>query len=206
MSGNLWLAELCHPAPEKPRMDTTSLSLIRRLKQPDRDDGAWRRFTNLYSPLLMLWAGKTGLSHAEAEDVAQEVLILLLDKLPKFEHDGRTFRGWLRTMTNHKAIDYLRARGRLPVPASSSVIQAGQKPEDEDLAEERDYQQFLTHRALELMKSEFEETTWRACWGTTVEDRSAKEVGKELGMSEGAVYVAKSRVLRRLREELEGFW
>lgn len=186
-------------------METTSLSLLDRMKQGGRDAEAWQRFSSLYSPLLLRWATQTGLDHSEAEDVVQETLLMLLDKLTRFEHDGRTFRGWLRAMIQNKSIDFLRARGRRPSSANSSVINAGVKPSDADEVEEREYHQFLTHRALELMKSEFEETTWRACWETTVNERSAKDIGDELGLSEGAVYVAKSRVLRRLREELKGF-
>lgn len=186
-------------------MHTTSLSLLQRLKQSASEPVAWERFVHLYSPLLCYWSGRMGLSDEESLDVCQEVLLQLLKKLPEFEYDGRTFRGWLRTVLQNKCRDLMRRKGR-EVRIQDGVClnglpEAGESPE----FLEGEHRDFLIRQALTLMKSEFQESTWRACWLTTVEGLSAKEAAKQLQVTVNAVFVARSRVLGRLREEFSQF-
>jgi RNA polymerase sigma-70 factor (ECF subfamily) len=92
----------------------TPLTLLERLRQPNQPD-AWARFVELYTPLLLYWARRRGLSAPDAADLVQEVFVLLVQKLPEFRHDGvRTFRGWLRTLTLNKWRDRMR-RAKLPM-------------------------------------------------------------------------------------------
>jgi RNA polymerase sigma-70 factor (ECF subfamily) len=184
---------------------STSVTLLQRVRRPD-DQAAWERFVALYAPLLFRWAQRAGLADADAADLVQDVLIALVQELPRLEYDAaRSFRAWLKTVTINKCRERQRRR----------VLAAGQGGPEEPLAAlpaesdlesfwEREYRQHLVRRALEIMQTEFEDKTWRACWEHTVSGKTAAEVAQELGMSEAAVYVAKSRVLRRLRQELAG--
>ena len=185
-------------------MSITSLSLLERLRRPAREPDAWDRFDRLYSPLLHYWARKVGLTADEARDAVQEVLMSLLDKLKQFEHDGRSFRGWLRTVVQNECRDYFRKRRREPQPIKDGSLQDLAIIDDSQTFDEREYRAWVARRALQLMQSEFEDSTWRACWGMTVDGRSAREVAEELGITENAVFLARSRVLRRLRKEFDG--
>ena len=187
-------------------MDSTSVSLLGRL-QTSRDDRSWRRFAELYTPLLLHWCRRAGVTQADADEVAQEVLLAVYEKLSGFERrrDG-SFRFWLRTVTFNKCRE--RQRRKNPAaPAADSVHWSGVgiAATGETPLEAAEYSDRLVARALQLMQSEFEPNTWKACWEHVVSGKSAAEIGAALGMSEGAVYVAKSRVLRRLREELGDF-
>jgi RNA polymerase sigma-70 factor (ECF subfamily) len=188
-------------------MDQTPVSLLERLRNPATQEvmgQAWTRFVKLYTPLLYHWARRLGLQSADAADLVQDVFALLLRKLPQFTYDRqKSFRSWLRTVLLNK----WREKGRRP-----SLVPHGTSPLPPDLAgddsaeqfAEAEYRQYLTGRALELMQAEFQPATWKACWEHVVSGRSAAEVAAELGISEGAVYVAKHRVLRRLRQEMAG--
>ena len=180
-------------------MHTTSLSLIVRLKQ--RVPEAWERFDELYSPLLHHWARLIGLSAEEVQDAVQDVSVLLWDKLQEFNYDGRSFRGWLRTILQNKGRDMQRRRALAPQPAGSVILREARAEEQKDVLSEEEFATFLARQALQLMQSEFQEATWRACWLTTVDGLSAKAAAEQLGITENAVFLAKGRVLRRLREE-----
>ncbi|MGE0608175.1 MAG: RNA polymerase sigma factor [Pirellulales bacterium] len=182
-------------------MDSTSPTLLRRVRDK-ADNDAWERFVQLYTPLLVLWSRRAGLSESDTSDLVQEVLTLLLRKLPDFQYDGQgTFRGWLRTVTLNKWRELQRKRKESPLGHEDNRLE--ELSDDSSVGFwERDYQQFLVGRALELMQSHFEPATWRACLLTISEGRPTAEVATELGISEASVYQARSRVLRRLREEL----
>lgn len=183
-------------------MDSTSVSLLQRLKQPNRED-AWKRFVELYAPLIFHWGRDQGLSPIDAADLVQEVMAIMVTKLPEFEYDStKRFRGWLRTITVNKARDVQR---RVAVRRTTGIDENSEPfvaANGIDLFEEVEYRRFLVNRALITMKAEFPEHTWQACWKLVVEGLSGAEVAKELGISENAAYVSKSRVLRRLRAEL----
>lgn len=185
-------------------MDDTSLSLLERLRKPEREPRAWERFDRLYSPLLHYWARKSGLTAEQARDAVQDVLVSLLDKLKQFQHDGRSFRGWLRTVVQNECRDFFRRRHREYVATNDDALSEMAIIDDSQTFDDEEYRAWVARRALQLMQSEFEDNTWRACWGMTVDNRSAREVAAELGITENAAFLARSRVLRRLREEFDG--
>jgi RNA polymerase sigma-70 factor (ECF subfamily) len=168
------------------------------------NETAWGRFVDLYTPILFAWARRCDETEDNAADLIQEVFVALVQFLPTFHSQpcGR-FRGWLRTILLNKLRDRKRRearRGRVE----------GQRPVEETLPNhaeqfwEAEYQREVTQRALQLMQAEFTPSTWKACWETVVQARSPADVAQELGLTENAVYLARSRVLRRLRQELRG--
>ena len=183
-------------------MHTTPPSLLEQLRRPD-DQRAWRRFVDLYTPLLFYWARRVGLQESDAADLVQEVFALLVRKLPDFAYDrDKGFRNWLRTVLMNKWREIGR-RHALPT-AGAVPEQAG--PDAVAALAEEEFRRRLAVRALELMKAEFQPATWKACWEHAAIGRTAADVAAELGMSVNAVYLATSRVLRRLRQELDGLW
>jgi RNA polymerase sigma-70 factor (ECF subfamily) len=196
------------PVEEGPPSSTaTSPSLLERVKADDA--AAWDRLVGLYAPLVYHWCRRYDLPEQEIADVFQDVFHAVATHIADFRRkmSGDTFRGWLRTITRNKVRDHFRKVGREPGGAGGTEAQLrfAQLPDacsEADDSDERPADRGLFGRALELLRGEFEERTWQAFWRTAVEGRAAGEVGLELGMSPGAVRVAKSRVLRRLREEL----
>jgi len=173
------------------------------------DATAWDRLSLLYAPLVYSWCRRRGLREADAADVVQDVFQAVATHLGPFrkQERGDTFRGWLRTITEIKIRDHFRkmaheaeavggtdAQHRLAQIPAPFGLESGASGEDPEVP--------FFRRILEAVRLEFEERTWQAFWRTTIAGRSPKEVGSELAMSQGAVRVAKSRVLRRLREEL----
>jgi RNA polymerase sigma-70 factor (ECF subfamily) len=179
-------------------MTTTPASLLQRLRQAP-DEASWARFAEIYTPLLYHWARRVGLAPADASDLVQDVFVLLVQKLPELQHDpSKRFRGWLRAVTLNRWRE--KARKKAPAPAAD----LGDIPDRgvDEAFWELEYRQRVVDRALELMRAEFEPATWRAFWEVAANGRRAADVGAELGLSANAVHIAKSRVLRRLREEL----
>jgi RNA polymerase sigma-70 factor (ECF subfamily) len=184
-------------------MHTTPQSLLERL-HGSTDQAAWERFVQLYTPLLYYWARRLGLQSQDAADLVQDVLTTLVRKLPEFEYDrSRSFRNWLRTVTLNC---WRNTRRRQAIPTVDMASPELLEQDASDEFAEAEYRKHLVGRALDLMQVEFQPTTWKACWEHIVNDRPAQEVGAELGISPGAVYAAKCRVLRRLRRELKGLF
>ena len=185
-------------------MDTTSISLLQLLRQPNAE-AAWQRFVNLYAPLIYYWCRGQGLNPTDASDLVQDVLAVLVTKLPQFEYDRtRRFRGWLKTITVNKVRDFHRRAAARPSIGNDAPIEGIAAPAAADLFEEVEYRSFLVKRAMQLMQTEFEDQTLKACWMHLADGRPAADVAQELGITANAVYIAKSRVLRRLREQLDG--
>ena len=162
----------------------------------------WERFVELYTPLLFVWAGRAGASGADASDLVQDVFATLVEKLPAFRYDrAGSFRGWLRTILENRWRQELRKPGRRRT-ASSDMEDV---PDDRfpDLAE-GEYTRVLAQRALAILKADFDCPTWAAFWEFVVNERPAGEVAAQFKLSVNAVYLAKARILRRLREELAG--
>jgi RNA polymerase sigma-70 factor (ECF subfamily) len=172
---------------------------------------AWRIMVQLYTPLVHHWCVKSGVRGADAEDVAQEVLRAAASHMGDFRRDrpGDSFRAWLRGITRNMVLQHFRRGGRHPQASGGTDAQrrlqavadmgsAAEPDEDEDPAEELDA---LRRRALELVRGEFEDRTWQAFWMTVVEGRSPVDIAADTGVSPAAVRMAKSRVLRRLKEE-----
>jgi len=185
-------------------METTSSSLLLRLRRPGEQE-AWRRFIDLYTPLLYFWACRMGLPKQDAADLVQDVFVALVQKLPQFTYDpDKSFRSWLRTVAENRWRNAMRKRANTPANAGSAALGDAAVPDGTEALWEAEYRAQLFGRAVQIMRSDFEEKTWKACWALVVEDKSGAEVAAGLGMSIDGVYAAKARVLRRLRQELDG--
>jgi RNA polymerase sigma-70 factor (ECF subfamily) len=184
-------------------MFTTSVSLLQRLRTPAAND-AWDRFVKLYTPLLYYWVRRLGVQEPDAADLVQDVLTTLVQKLPEFSYDpSKSFRGWLRTVTLNRWRNLQRRRPVASLGSDDQVI-ADRSAEEMDSLEESEYREYLVGRALGLMQAEFEPATWKMFWEHVVAGRSPAEVAALMGVRVDSVYAAKSRILRRLREELTG--
>jgi RNA polymerase sigma-70 factor (ECF subfamily) len=184
---------------------STSWSLLERVKA--QDQAAWGRLVELYNPLVYGWCRRAGLQAADAADLGQEVFQAVARKIADFRRDpaGGSFRGWLRVITHNKLRDFIRARqARASAAGGSDAYELlMQIPADgpEESAEEATEASLLYQRALELLRTEFEERSWQAFWRVVVEGQWPEDVARDLQMSVNAVYLAKSRILRRLRLE-----
>ncbi len=184
-------------------MHTTSVSLLQRLRKTGTDPD-WRRFVDLYTPLLFHWVRQSGIRPPDDADLVQDVFATLIQKLGRFDYDAqKSFRGWLRAVALNKARDRLR-RKPLPRDPDQGRLASTVDHVDDPNGWEREHQMFLAATALKVMRAEFQEVTWKACWEFVVSGRPAAEIAAELGISENGVYVAKCRVMRRLRKELAG--
>jgi RNA polymerase sigma-70 factor (ECF subfamily) len=175
-----------------------------RANEPD----AWQRFVRLYSPLVYSWAKKCGLPNQDAADVLQEVFHSVARNVSRFRADpSGSFRGWLWAITRNKVNDHFRAGETAPVGGSEMQHKMQEIPEQEPESWSREGECSrigLVNRAAELIRDDFEPHTWQAFWRLTVENHTARDIAADLGMTPDAVYQAKARVLRRLKEELEG--
>lgn len=193
---------------------SVSTSLLARLRS--RSDESWSRLIALFTPVVYRWARQAGLQDSDAADVAQEVfsaVYLQIDRFQKTELTG-TFRGWLYGITRNQILWRFRKIGREPRAEGGSTalgrLQEAPSPVRVELSPElpesdnEETEAILAHRCVQLIREEFEPTTWSAFEGVAVHDRAPADVAADLGLSVGAVYVAKSRVLKRLREELDG--
>lgn len=187
----------------------TRVTLLNRLKDGS-DTDAWVEFVRLYGPVVYGFARKRGLQDADAADLMQEVLRSVARNAVKLDYDPKrgTFRGWLYTITRNKIYNFLTAQKNRPRGSGDSGAverldaipdRAADKDDDWDI----EYERRLSAKAMDRVRHEFQPNTWQAFWGTAVDGRPAQEVGDELKMTAGAVYVAKSRVLARLREEVQ---
>jgi RNA polymerase sigma-70 factor (ECF subfamily) len=184
-------------------MNSTPQSLLLRLRQPD--DAAWGQFVDLYTPLLFHWATRSGLQQQDALELVQEMFLTLVQALPSFEYDRHgSFRAWLYTMLRRKWVDLRRKQTRLP--GNDAGLSAAQAPDELVEIHEREYRAFLIRRGLELVEQELGATTIAAFRATALDERPTSEVACELGISENAVYQARRRVLRKLKEQLAGLW
>ncbi|MEM9660394.1 MAG: sigma-70 family RNA polymerase sigma factor, partial [Planctomycetota bacterium] len=198
-------------APEHER--SLSSTLMVRLRQHDPD--AWRRMTELFGPLAYHWCRRAGLSPADAADVVQDVFHSVAVGLPRFRRDrpGDSYRAWIATIARNRIRDHFRRidgqpQGRGGADFQEQVLNLPDPEADDSLdgaSHASDESRSVLHRALQLVRAEFEDRTWRAFWRTTVEQQAPADVAADLGVSPNAVYKAKSRVLRRLRNELDGF-
>jgi RNA polymerase sigma-70 factor (ECF subfamily) len=185
----------------------TSPSLLDGLRTQDPE--AWRRLVTLYGPLVVAWCRQHGLQAADVEDVVQEVFQVVLRRVGDFrkERAADTFRGWLWTITRHKLGDHWRRKAAHPQAAGGSEVrqQLEQIPETESPASceaSSELTAGLYQRALDMVRSQFEETTWRAFLMVVCDNRRPADVAEDLRLSLNAVYLAKSRVLCALRETL----
>jgi RNA polymerase sigma-70 factor (ECF subfamily) len=187
-------------------MDHTPLSLLDRLR--DRpEEAAWRRLVDLYEPLIGRWLAQAGVNGHDAEDLSQDILATLVREVPHFVHNGRpgAFRQWVRTIAENRCLHFWRARRNGPEPESAIDPERLVDPQsDPSRFWDAEHDLVIARRLLALIQPEFQATTWRAFHGLVVEGRRPADVATEIGVSVNAVLIAKSRVLRRLREEAAG--
>ncbi|HEY7155043.1 MAG TPA: sigma-70 family RNA polymerase sigma factor [Gemmataceae bacterium] len=184
----------------------TRLSLLVRLRDA-RDDGAWSQFVELYAPLVYGFARKHGLQDADAADLTQDVLQAVSGGIRRLDYDPKrgTFRGWLFTVVRNKLRDFLAAQKRpgRAVGDADAQRQLQELPaRDEDQSDwwEQEYERRVFDWATEQVRGVFSESTWRAFWQTAVEGKTGPQAARTLGMSVAAVYLAKGRVMTRLKE------
>lgn len=184
-------------------MDTTRPSLLVRVKQP-RDRSAWREFYRLYAPLLSRFARVRGMGIEEAEDIAQECMNVLARKMRTFDYSrGKgSFKNYLFTQVSHQISD--RFRRKRPRQAESGELRRLAAPQEDDAVEQWDRHWLAEHLAycLKNIESEFSPTTITAFKLYVLKEWPVGKVCQTLNINANQVYLAKSRVTRRLRSEL----
>jgi RNA polymerase sigma-70 factor (ECF subfamily) len=186
----------------------TRASLLARLGDP-QDRSAWQQFVELYGSLVYGFVRQRGLQDADAADLTQEVFLAVARVAGRWQYDPEkgSFRGWLYGITRNQLANFLQRRRPASVGTGDSNAQRRleQQPSpgsDLEAAWEQEYQQQLFRVAAAEVRDHFAPTTWQAFWRTAVEGQSAAAAAAELGLSVGAVYVARSRVLGRLAERV----
>jgi RNA polymerase sigma-70 factor (ECF subfamily) len=189
---------------------STSDTLLGRLKVARSDDPDWKRFEAVYRPLIHRWIGRIpGLGH-EVDDVTQEVFLVLVREIPRFDRRREgSFRAWLRQVTVNRVRVYRRQRRRQIGPVADQTDGFLDQMADSNslLARQLDeeHHEHVCHELLSAVRSDFTQATWDAFQQFAVEGHPAAEVARELGLTVNAVVKAKSRVLKRLRQEAAGF-
>jgi RNA polymerase sigma factor (sigma-70 family) len=185
----------------------TRPTLLLRLRDI-QDEEAWREFVSLYTPLVFGHCRQQGLQEADAADVAQEVMRTVAQVMPDFDYDSKRglFRSWLFQTTRHRLHRFFERQQRVPRPASETVVERFLDREpcaEEEKRWEEEHRQRLFDWAAEKARPEFKPTTWEAFWLTAVESFPVKDAAAKAGISLWAVYIARSRVMARLRELIE---
>jgi RNA polymerase sigma-70 factor (ECF subfamily) len=187
----------------------TPISLLERLRlRPDAD--SWQRLADLYAPLVAGWLRALGLQAVDAEDLTQETLATLVREMPNFRHNLRpgAFRHWLRGIVLNRLRAFRRARQPVPAGGDPSLEEALDLLEapDSDLSRrwDQEHDRHVVRRLLELIEPEFEPATWRAFRMVVLESKTTRETAAALSLSPNAVRIAKSRVLARFRQEIDG--
>ena len=191
-------------------MNETSLTLLEKLCLSPGTE-VWERLVQLYGPLLRSWLHKYELQDSDVKDVLQEVLLAVSQDISNFEHNGRTgaFRTWLKNILINRIRNFWRARDRRPLLPGNSDLHKRLDQLDDPQSElsqlwNREYDQYVLRELLELAQPQFAPKTWEAFIGSAIQGRPAEDVAQELGLSLNAVFIAKSRVLAKLRQEAAG--
>jgi RNA polymerase sigma-70 factor, ECF subfamily len=200
------IADMQSGASEPSSISSTLLEQV-RAQRPE----AWQRLVQLYSPVVYHWCRQGGLSRDDAPDVVQDVFADLVRDIGGFrrERSGDSFAAWLRTVTRNKVINHFRRRVGRPAAqgGTDAYVRLQQVPETSELSESAppgEVNKLVTPVGLKLLRAEFEDRTWEAFWRATFQHEPPARIALEMGMSIDAVYQAKSRILRRLRRELDG--
>lgn len=189
---------------------TTDISLIDRVRRDKGDQASWHQFMDIYRPLVTYWCRRIKIKNFDTDDVCQDVFTSVLMSINRFskEKETDTFRGWLRTITKCRIVDYLRRKSN-EVPAMRNIdVEAKVAPltEPEELEnadnESRKASREVLRAAVKAVQDRSDDNTWLAFIRTAVDEQNATAVAKELGMSSDAVRQAKSRVTKRLQKEL----
>jgi RNA polymerase sigma-70 factor (ECF subfamily) len=178
-----------------------------RAQQPE----AWKRLICLYGPLVYRWCRQYDVTRDDAPDLVQEVFAAVALHIDRFQHHrpGDSFAAWLRTVTRNVVRGYYRSRRSQPVAqggtdAQERFLQVPEPAEPTEGSDSHALVRLIMPIGLELVRAEFENHTWEAFRRVAIERQSSARVAVDLGMSIAAVYQAKSRVLRRLRQEFDG--
>ncbi|MEW4561516.1 sigma-70 family RNA polymerase sigma factor [Bremerella sp. JC770] len=187
----------------------TRMSMFAHLQQ--EEEQAWTMFVGQYGPMIASWCMRHSLDETETADVTQTVLIKLVNAIRESRYDPSkgSFRGWLKTVTNNAARDAIRVWGRHGRGSGDSVhqkrmmlLEDPKSMETLNQCVDDEYHRILLHAAETRVRSRVKEFTWRAFEITTLEQRSAQEAAQELNLKVAEVYVAKSRVIKMLNEEV----
>jgi RNA polymerase sigma factor (sigma-70 family) len=187
---------------------TTRASLLLRLRD-SKDHDAWVEFVTLYEPVVYRLFRRHGLQDADAREVMQELFVIVSRNIDRWESDKQrgSFRGWLRVVVRNLTINWLKHRQRRLVAQGGTEVQAmfqllpdASGPESVEF--DHELRRALFHQAAEHVRNEVNIATWQAFWETSIEGISIADVAKKLGLTAGAVRVAKCRVLARLRTKV----
>jgi RNA polymerase sigma factor (sigma-70 family) len=188
---------------------TTRPSLLLRLRDP-MDERAWGEFVEIYGPLVHRLARRRGLQDADAADLVQEVFRAVAGAIERYDPDPAkgSFRGWLSTIARNLIVNLLEARRRHPGGTGDTKVHrlleeqpAPDSPQSALFDDE--YRLRVLDWAAGRVRDEFTDATWRAFWMTAVEGQPARQAAHDLGLSVGTVYQYKSRVVARIRREIE---
>jgi RNA polymerase sigma-70 factor (ECF subfamily) len=188
-------------------MSATSISLLEELRwQPN--EPAWHRLVDLYTPLIRVWLARYSVRNQDVEDLVQEVLAVVVRKVPDFERNPRTgsFRRWLRSITVNCLRDFYRARRWSPKASHAGPLLDQLEDSDSPLSKlwAREHDEHVTRRLLAMIRPRFQATTWLAFQRVVLEGVPVDQVAAELKLTANAVFIAKSRVIHMLREEGRG--
>jgi RNA polymerase sigma factor (sigma-70 family) len=188
---------------------TTRYSLLLRIADP-QNHAAWIEFLGIYEPLVYQLARRKGLQDADARDLCQEVFRAVAGAARRWTPDPArgSFRGWLYRIARNRLMNSLRYQQRHGRAAGGSDVQRlleiqPDAPEDDTREIDAEYRRRLFQLAARSIERDFSRSTWQAFWQTAVLARDVAAVAAELGMSVGAVYIARSRVLARLRSRVQ---
>ncbi len=184
----------------------TSLTLLERIQLNPDDPQAWALFVDRYRPSIRHWCLNWGLQDSDADDVAQEVLVKLFAALRKFRYDpARSFRAWLKTVTQHAWSDFIAARRKDPGHKAASIALAADSPDvppDLERQIEEAFERELLDVAMHRVKPRVKPATWDAFHLTAILGQSGAEAAEQLGIPVGHVFVARHRVQKMLQEEV----
>jgi RNA polymerase sigma-70 factor, ECF subfamily len=190
-----------------PSSITSTLLERIRTRQPE----AWQRLVNLYTPVVYHWCRQYDVPRDDAPDLVQEVFAAVARHIGDFRRNrpGDSFTAWLRTITRNKIRNYFSSRRGRPVAqggtdAQERLLQVPEMPDPSETGDPGVVNGLVVPIGLDLVQAEFENRTWEAFWRAVVDEQSPAQIAADLGMSIPAVYTAKSRVLCRLRQVLDG--
>ncbi len=170
-----------------------------------QDHEAWVEFVTLYEPVVYRLLRRHGLQDVDARDVMQELFLAVSRSIDRWDPapERGSFRGWLRRAVRNLVINWLENRQRRDLAGGSDLHalldQLPAAESQETVAFDRELRRALFQRAAERVQNEVQPATWQAFWETSAAGLSPAEAGAKLGISAGAVRVAKCRVLARLR-------
>lgn len=182
----------------------TSLTLLERLQQGDRED-AWELFVAIYKPLIAKYLTRIRLSSSDVDDLIQECFAELLTSISSFKHNGQpgAFRRWLRVVVSRRAQRLFAKRTAQPV-SHERLEQMAELDQSFETYWDAEHNRHVIEQLLNYIRPEFTKTTWLAFQMHVIEDLTADETALHLGCTKNVVSISKSRVLRRLRQVGKG--